>query len=135
MDSSFINTLSDNELIRITPTIFDTLQKIIQKQDNHLKSYQQLAPSCGSTIDSSDIIVLLQSSLELSQSGTVIVEKEGMLGQFFYILMPQDILNLLGIPLNQCHSIHLSGQTIVISAPAQRVTDWDIISIPFNNQK
>lgn len=138
MDSSFINTLPEEQLSRITPAIFDTLQKIIQNLDAKnqsqtklLEAYQQLTTQSGHAIRVQDVIFILQGLQVLKATSAVVVEMDGLRGHLFYSVMPQDIPNLLGFPLPQCH-ISNDEHQIIIDPPGP--ADWDICIICLNKE-
>jgi len=134
MDSTFISTLSDEELTRITPTIFDTLQNIIQTQEKPLNLIKQSNVQAGKAIGVQDVIFYLQFLQTVTNTGTVIVEMDGLAGHLFHVVMPNDIPQLLGAPLSQCN-IYVSPNDkslLIIDSPAGY--EWEIAIIILTNQ-
>jgi len=134
MDSTFISTLSDEELTRLTPTIFDTLQNIIQTQEKPLNLIKQCSVQAGKAIRAQDVIFYLQFLQTITNTGTVIVEMDGYGGHLFHVVMPNDIPQLLGVPLAQCniHVLPNDESLLIIDPPAGY--DWEIAIIILTDQ-
>lgn len=137
MDSSFLNKLSEEEVTKITPSIFDTLQKIIKEVDTENKDknvlidaykHEGVTIKVGSTIGMGSIIYILQSLQILAGSGGIVVEMDGLCGHIYHVVKPENILNLLQVPLPQCTiRLNTSGDMIFIEPHARY--NWEICMI------
>ena len=140
MDPSFISTLTLEELQKLGPSIFQTLQTIIAEQNEKLEKYYQLLNSevikeitdLNYSIHNSRLIDLFQNLHQALNTDKIIVEIDGRDEKYMSTSLEQ-LPDLLRVDITECN-ISTSGTYITIRPPQNVPNDigWSICSVVIN---